>query len=115
MSKREQKDAEISALGIMNNTKWEEIRLAMYNYPSPIKWRTKSSVSGYISNWDCEWYYHFRLGGYETIEWLEINADNDRIKDDIVNILRKIHVPGEVLKESIRVYGYKRDGFIGYI
>ena len=99
---------------LMNNTKWEEIRLAMYEYPISVQWRVKNIDNGYISNWDGDWFYHFRLDGYDTIEWLEIKVNNDEIKNDIVRILRKIHVPGEVFKDHIKIYGYKKDGFIDY-
>ncbi|MFN4213762.1 hypothetical protein [Exiguobacterium sp.] len=26
--------------------------------------------TGYVSFWDAEWYYHFKLGDYKYIEWL---------------------------------------------
>lgn len=100
---------------LMNNTKWEEIRLAMYNYPVKTLWRVKNIDNGYLSNWDGEWFCHFKLGGYNTIEWLEIKVDNVAIKNEVINILRKIHVPGEIFENSIKVYGYKKDGFIDYI
>lgn len=100
---------------LMNNTKWEEIRSAMHDYPLSIQWRVKNIDNGHVSNWDAEWCYHFRLGGYDTIEWLEVKAYNEEMKIDIINILRKIHVAGEVLKDSIKVYGYKMDDFIDYI
>lgn len=100
---------------LMNNTKWEEIRVAMHDYPLATLWRVKNIDNGYLSNWDADWFYHFRLDEYDTIEWLEIKIDNSEMKNEVVNILRKIHVPGEVLKSSIKVYGYKKDGFIDYI
>lgn len=100
---------------LMNNTKWNEISLTMYSYPITVQWRVKNVDNEYISNWDGEWLYHFKLDGYNTIEWLEIKVDNEDMKNGIANILRKIHVPGEVLKNSIKVYGYKKNGFIDYI
>ena len=53
---------------LMNNTKWDQLRLAMYDLDdfSP-RWRTKD-LSGYLSDWDGEWFHHFRTSGYETIE-----------------------------------------------
>ena len=54
---------------VMNDTKWEEIRWAMVHYLKCIRWRTKDIENGYICPWDGEWFYHFRLGGYECIEW----------------------------------------------
>jgi hypothetical protein len=99
--------------GIMNNTKWNEVRLAMYNLPYIIKWRTKDAKNGYISNWDVEWYYHFMIGGYKTIEWLEIELTQET-KESVLNELKKIHVPAEVLESSVKVYGYK-DGNVDYL
>lgn len=101
--------------GLMNDTKWDEIRTAMYEYPASIKWRTKDIESGYISNWDKEWFYHLKNAGYKTIEWLEIEVDNEKIKDDFIKILEEIHVPGEVLQNSIIIYGYKNNEAVSYI
>jgi len=46
---------------------------------------------------------------------LEIETGNNLLKDDIVNLLKKIHVPGKVLDKSIIVYGYKKDNEVKYI
>lgn len=101
---------------VMNNTKWEEIREAMYNSPTHIQWRTKDIETGYISTWDAEWYYHFRLGDYKYIEWLEIKADTEELRKDLLDILQKIHVPGKVLEDVIRVYGYvDTESYVDYI
>jgi hypothetical protein len=96
----------------MNNTKWDELRLAMYNLDAPgIRWRTKD-VSGYISSWDGEWFYHFRIrdGGYASIEWVEIrvvSADQDAA---VLALLRQIHLPGHRIDQGFRIYGYASDG-----
>jgi hypothetical protein len=95
---------------VMNNTKWVEIRLAMYEYPNIRKWRVKDIETGNIGSWDGEWYYHFKLGGYKTIEWLEIKAETEEIRNDVLEILNSIHIPGEVLDDVIRVYGYVEIG-----
>jgi hypothetical protein len=101
---------------VMNDTKWEEIRLAMSNYPINRQWRTKDIETGYICPWDGEWYYHFKLGGYKTIEWLEIKAETDEIRNDLLKILNSIHVPREVFDDVIRVYGYVEIGkFTDYL
>ena len=100
---------------LMNDAKWDEIRTVMYEYPTSIKWRTKDIESGYISNWDTEWFYHFKNAGYKTIEWLEIEVNNEKIKDDLIKILKEIHVPGEVLQNSIIIYGYKNNEAVSYI
>ncbi|MEI3612358.1 DUF6678 family protein [Pseudogracilibacillus sp. SO30301A] len=105
---------------LMNDTKWEEIWLAMIDIPELIYWRTKDIDTKYISHWDAEWFYHFKLNGnresYKTIEWLEIKAESEEIKNKVIKMLKEIHVPGEVLSDTIKVYGYiKEDSFIDYI
>ena len=52
----------------MNNTKWNEIRLAMNDIPYTVKWRTKDLENGYISQWNADWFYPFMIGGYKIIE-----------------------------------------------
>jgi hypothetical protein len=101
----------VDQLGVMNDTKWEEIRLAMYGLAelSP-QWRTRDLENGFVSPWDGEWFYHFRTGGYATIEWLEIAIANEAQRVAVLEALRKIHVPGEGLPNAIRVYGYVQPG-----
>ncbi len=100
----------------MNNTKWEELRLAMYNLGElrPM-WRVKD-LSGHLSEWDGEWYYHFRGAGYGSIAWVEIkvlSADQEAL---VRSLLQKIHLPGHRVEDGFRIYGYVEDGFsIGYI
>jgi Family of unknown function (DUF6678) len=91
---------------VMNDTKWEEIRLLMYDYPNNNQWRTKDIETGFICNWDGEWFYHFMIDGYKHIEWLEIKVKTEEIRKDILDILKSIHVPGEIFDKVIRVYGY---------
>ncbi len=46
-------------VAVMNDTKWDELRLAMYELePSPA-YRTKCWENGYIPPWDGEWFHHF--------------------------------------------------------
>jgi len=49
-------------LAVMNNTKWDELRLAMYHMELSPKWITLS-LNGHESNPDREWFYHFKDGG----------------------------------------------------
>lgn len=96
---------------LMNNTKWDELRLAMYSlgqvHP---KWRTKDIEAGYISEWDGEWYYHFRDGGYERIEWVEVRINSTEQEEAVMAALRTIHVPGEKTEHGYRVFGYAEPG-----
>ena len=94
----------------MNDTKWDELRLAMYGLgdlaPS---WRARD-VSGYISPWDGEWFYHFRGGGYGSIEWVEIRVNSPEQEAAVLDSLRVVHVPGHRVERGFRVYGHARDG-----
>ena len=101
----------------MNNTKWTEIFKAFYYdiecSEDPklstmlIHWTTKST-NGYIYN-DSTWtHFGVDMEHSKEIEWLKIDltAENRRI---VLDILRKIHVPGEVFDDCVYVYGYRTD------
>lgn len=96
---------------LMNNTKWDELRLAMYGlgelHP---QWRVHNLGSGYLSPWDGEWFYHFRDGDYSTIEWLEIKITSSEQDASVLAALKSIHVPGHRTGEGFRVYGYGSHG-----
>ncbi|PKL74541.1 MAG: hypothetical protein CVV27_19990 [Candidatus Melainabacteria bacterium HGW-Melainabacteria-1] len=95
----------------MNDTKWEEIRLAMYGLGELIpKWRTRDRETGFESPWDGEWFYHFRSGGYATIEWLEIEVSYDAQRTLVLEALHAIQVPGEDMGHVLRIYGYVPSG-----
>ena len=96
--------------GSMNDTKWDELRLAMYAIRPAPKWRTKDVHSGFTSPWDGEWYYHFRDGGYDSIEFVEIRAEDPQHLDSIVASLRAIHVPGVIEGDVVTVYGHIEPG-----
>ncbi|RDZ06690.1 hypothetical protein C3744_28330 [Priestia megaterium] len=90
---------------VMNNTKWAEIRNAMNDCSINTIWRTKDVKTKYTSDWDGDWFYHFK-GNYKNIEWLEIKVENLEEKNQVINTLRTINVPGETKGDVIKVYGY---------
>lgn len=101
---------------LMNNTKWDELRLAMYDLGefSPL-WRTKD-LSGYLCDWDSEWFHHFRTSTYETIEWVEIQALSVEQDAAVLRRLQEIHLPGHRIEQGFRIYGYAAPGSaIAYI
>jgi len=69
------------------------------------KWRTKDIETGFIPEWDGEWFHHFRGGGYESIEWVEIRVTSLEQEEAVANALRAIHVPGERTEHGYRVFG----------
>jgi hypothetical protein len=94
----------------MNNTKWEQLRVAMIELDGfRPQWRAKD-LSGFVSSWDGEWYYHFRDGGYASIEWVEIRVNSPDQDGAVATALRRVHVPGRRIENGFRVYGYANDG-----
>jgi hypothetical protein len=94
---------------VMNNTKWNELRLEMYALTPPPAWSTLST-NGYRSPPDHEWYYHFRDGGYDSILHVDILVKGAAQREMVRSALRKVHVPGEETPEGFRVFGYLQDG-----
>ncbi len=94
---------------VMNHTKWEELRLAMYSLDPAPRWSTLSN-NGYQSQPDREWFYHFRTGGYEDILQVDIFADSPEHRRAIYAELKKIHVPGVETADGFRVFGYVSGG-----
>lgn len=74
------------------------------------RWRTSNVESGYMSEWDREWFYHFRDRGYKSIQWVEIAVDTDEQRNAILRELVRIHVPGERTESGYRIVGYAEIG-----
>ncbi len=100
----------------MNNTKWIEIWESFYyNIECSndenirnirILWETKNR-DGYTYH-DSTW-THFSLDGdLKNIEWLKIYF-NSQNKEIVLDVLRKVHVPGEVFEDCVYIYGYRTD------
>jgi hypothetical protein len=102
---------------LLNDTKWDALRLAMYNLGnlSP-RWRTLDIKNGYLSGWDSGWYYHFREGGYKTIQWVEIETVGENQTEAVLRELVRLSLPGERTPDGFRVYGYVESGsYVQYI
>ena len=94
-------------LSVMNNTKWEELCSEMYSLKvsSPL-WRTKDHATGYLSPWNGDWFYHFREGGFNSIEWVELKIDSTAQYEIILGILKQINLPGSKSESAFKIYGY---------
>ena len=114
-------------IGVMNKTKWDELRLAMHRLSEPSRrvyrlvvdrspqWRTKDRKNGYVSEWDGDWFYHF-YGGYERIEWVELRIVTPEQREMVRDCLRTVHVPGIETDDGFRVFGWVKSGEqVGYI
>jgi hypothetical protein len=91
---------------VMNNTKWDELRLGMHGLgkPSP-QFRVRNLHSGYVSDWDSEWFHHF-YGRHAEDEWVEIAATSPAQHEAVLGVLRSIHVPGITTDAGFRIFGY---------
>ena len=62
------------------------------------------------SGWDSEWFYHFKDGGYEDLEWLEIRAATAEQAPMLHAALRSTHVPGIKTDVGFKVFGHLPKG-----
>jgi hypothetical protein len=62
--------------------------------------------NGHLSDWDGEWFHHFRSGGYKFIKWVEIAVENAEQTRAVVTELARVHVPGTPTETGYRVLGY---------
>lgn len=94
---------------VMNNTKWNELRLEMYALKPTPAWSTLVTNGSHYGP-DREWFHHFRDGGYEDIVHVDIHIETASQRELVRSALRKVHVPGEETTEGFRVCGYLQDG-----
>lgn len=95
----------------VNDTKWREIFEAFYYGLElsglRIRWTTKST-EGYLYS-DSTWtHFGCSMESNRDIEWLRIDLTEEN-RQIVLDILRRIHVPGEVLENAVYVYGYRTD------
>lgn len=73
-------------------------------------WRTLDLKNGYLSQWDAEWFYHFRVDGYKFVKWLEVALEIPAQRRAVLSKMSKVHVPGESTETGFRVLGYAELG-----
>jgi hypothetical protein len=59
---------------VMNDTKWNELRLEMYALTPPPTWKTLSTNRYYYGP-ERDWFYHFSEGRYEDIVHVDIHVE----------------------------------------
>jgi len=89
----------------MNNTKWNEIRVAMVCMASPPSWKI-TFLNVYESTVDGEWFYHFSEGGYLDIQYLDTLTNSVAQHAMVGTILRAIHLPGIESESGYRIFEY---------
>ena len=67
------------------------------------------TTNGFVYGWDQTWSHFWGAGDTgKEIEWLKIKLTPENRKV-VLDILKKIHVPGEVTEQEVTVYGYRTD------
>ncbi|EPJ3208553.1 DUF6678 family protein [Citrobacter freundii] len=89
----------------MNNTKWNQLRVAMVSMQSSPLWKI-TFLNGNESAVDGEWFYHFSEGGYLDIQYLDILTNSVEQHATVGTILRAIHLPGMETSTGYRILGY---------
>jgi hypothetical protein len=104
-------------VGVMNDTKWDELRLAMYALgPLGPRFRIKDRGREEPWPWDGEWFYHFRGRGYDAIKHVDLAVGSPAQRDAVRERLRAIHLPGVETDDGFRVYGWvARGAFVDYL
>ena len=107
--------------GLANDTKWNELIQSMRSDSSK-DWcpgyRFNCIDSDYISDWDCEWWYHLPFP-FMSVRWIEIlyieKKDGKGIllplevvdhSDRFITLLKKIGLDFKKGTDAIRVFGY---------
>ena len=97
----------------MNNTKWAEIFKAFYYDVEcsvdavDVRWTTKS-IGGDLYSDNTWTHFGCSMETSKEIEWLKIELTPYN-REIVLEILKKIHVPGEVFDDAVFVYGYRTD------
>ena len=101
-------------VGVLNDTKWEELIQAMRALAFGPRYRPKHVRAKGPADWDGEWYYHLRP--FSCVEWVDIDPlDRDHSPPidhtaEVEAALRRIHVPFSREGQYLRVWGYTRPG-----
>jgi hypothetical protein len=84
--------------------------------PLSPRFRVKKIEAAQPGPWDGEWYYHFREGGYGSMEWVELQLKDESQRDDVSSVLASINLPGAHTTGGFIVYGHVMPGtFVEYI
>ena len=96
---------------VMNDTKWEELRLAMSELAEQHpQFRIQDLGRREPWPWDGEWCDHFRLRPYREIEWVDLRVRSETQRVLVRERLQQIHVPGIETETGFRVFGWIAPG-----
>ena len=103
---------------VANNTRWDEL---VNHFRGLTGWRPSyrsKSVTGHISEWDVEWFYHLPFP-FVGVEWFDIGLwegvpakgrllapTNIDHTDEISKVVEQIGFEFEVRGDVLRIWGY---------
>lgn len=103
---------------VANNTRWDEL---INHFRGLTGWRPSyrsKSVTGHISQWDVEWFYHLPFP-FVAVEWFDIGLwesvpakglllapTNIDHTDEISKVVEQIGFEFEVRGDLLRIWGY---------
>ncbi|MGO4320433.1 hypothetical protein QMK47_13575 [Pseudomonas sp. P9_35] len=101
-----------------NNTKWDEL---INHFRQRQGWRPSyrsKSVTGYVSEWDVEWFYHLPFP-FASVEWFDIGLSEAAPSkgrllarttidhtEEISKVVAQIGFEFEVRADVLRIWGY---------
>ncbi len=108
---------------VMSDPKWRRLIAVLEAFPLRCTFRRKDVRDSVLeqSRWDGD-FYHIFGGGWDSIEWIEINARREKRRGQLVppdvedhtiefrKALRDANIPYTIEDGETRVWGYTRPG-----
>ena len=95
-----------SFVGVMNDAKWAEVRIAMLRLGAAAPDFQVKLLGSRPADRDGEWYYHFRLDPYREFGWVRLRPRRPEHHQPMLDSLRTVRVPGRVTDDGAIVYGH---------
>jgi hypothetical protein len=107
--------------GLANDTKWDEFISAMRmrtDWRPSYRYKCVGAISGYISAWDVEWFYHLPFP-FISVEWMDVGFLQETIEHRLprrisvtdysawlTGLLDQIGLEYTKGENMIRIFGY---------
>jgi hypothetical protein len=109
--------------GVANDSKWDELIIALRSLPEGRPRYRFKSIDGPPSSWDGDWFYQLPFP-FLSVEWLDLSPASTVQKDTaskaadrfdwLVRLLKKIGLDFRVGPSMIRIFGYSPRNLDGF-